>query len=102
MPDTFISEPIEPEPGSFAAPTAAGEPMLPTRFTWRGERYEIADVLAKWKESGKERGGSEIYLRKHWYHIRTTDGQSMKIYFERQARSKGAARKRWWLYTVDG
>lgn len=101
MPDTFVSEPIEPAPGSFAAPAAAGEPALPMRFAWRGRDYVVQEVIEQWKESGPERGGGrEIYLRKHWYHVRTDDGSEMKIYFERQARSKGAARKRWWLYTV--
>jgi hypothetical protein len=42
----------------------------------------------------------ERYLRKHWFHVRAHDGTEMKLYFERQARSKGTERARWWIFTV--
>ncbi|NQU41698.1 hypothetical protein HQ520_00320 [bacterium] len=45
-------------------------------------------------------GSGERYVRKHWFRIRTTDGQEMKLYFERQARSAREAKKRWWLHSV--
>ena len=101
MPDTFVSEPIEPVADSFKASGRAGEPALPMRFLWRGDEYEIAEVLDVWKESSAKHGESEKYLRKHWYRVRTTCGHKMKIYFERQARSAASAKQRWWLYTID-
>jgi uncharacterized protein DUF6504 len=100
----FVSEPIEPVAGtSDRAGMRMGEPGLPGRFVWRGVEYKVAEVLEKWKETGPMKGGgagSEQYVRKHWFHVRTTDGSEMKLYFERQARSAQAKKQRWWLYTI--
>jgi hypothetical protein len=104
MDEDFISESIKPVAGTFnLAAMARGEPGLPGRFLWRRKEYAVADVLEVWKEDGPCRSGSpEMYLRKHWYKIRTADGLIMTLYFERQARSKGQQKIRWWLYTVIG
>jgi hypothetical protein len=102
MGEEFISEPIEPVAGTFD-PTAMtrAEPGLPGRFVWRGTEYAVVDVIEVWKESGPCKGGGpEKYLRKHWYKIRTDAGLEMTLYFERQARSKGQKKARWWLYTI--
>ena len=103
MPEEFISEEIVPVAGtSDPAAMAMGAPGLPDRFTWRDTEYAVAEVLKAWKESGPDKGHTaEIYLRKHWFEIRTTDGAIMTIYFERQARSKRQTKKRWWLYSVS-
>jgi len=103
MGEEFVSEPIEPVPGTFdPAGMARGEPGLPGRFVWRSKEYEVADVIEVWKESGLCKSGSpELYLRKHWYKIRTRDGLQMTLYFERQARSKSRRQTRWWLYTIQ-
>ena len=101
MDEQFISEPITPVAGTAgAAQMASGAPGLPGRFVWRGREYQVAELLETWKESGRERGGDEIYLRKHWFVVRTTDGTRMRIYFERQARSARQAKQRWWLYSI--
>lgn len=102
MTERFVSEPIQPAAGTFdAAGMTRGEPGLPKQFTWRDQQYTVAEVLEAWKEDGPCRSGSpEMYLRKHWYRIRTIEGPEMTIYFERQARSKQQSKKRWWLYTV--
>jgi len=36
-----------------------------------------------------------------WYKIRTAGGEEMNLYFERQARSRGKLRSRWWVYTAS-
>ena len=102
MSEEFVSESIEPVAGtSRTAAMSRGEPGLPGRFVWRDKEYTIAEVLKSWKESGPDKGGSsEMYLRKHWYKIKTQDGPEMTIYFERQPRSKKQNKKRWWLYTI--
>ena len=99
----FVGEALEPMEGGFSmAGVAPGEPVLPARFKWRGREYQIESVLRKWKEStGCRSGGGESYLRKHWYHIRATDGTELQIYFERQARSASQCHKRWWIYTAS-
>lgn len=78
-----------------------GGPLIPTRFIWRKTEYAVAEVLETWRETGPCRHGSgERYVRKHWFRIRTTSGEEMKLYFERQARSKREIKRRWWLYSV--
>jgi len=88
--ETFIGEAITPEAQSFmAAPMAVGKPGLPAEFSWRGKRFIIENILEEWKEAGDCRHGSgERYLRKHWFRIRTTEGVEMRLYFERQRRTK--------------
>ncbi len=101
-PEQFISEPITPVPGTFdPRGIAQGEPGLPTRFTWRGEEYTVDEVLTVWKTSTPEGGSGEVYLRRHWWELRTTTGHIMKIYFERQKKHKNA-KNRWFVYTVRG
>ncbi len=103
MAENFISEIIKPVEGTFdTSAMTRGEPGLPKKFTWREKEYEVAEVLAVWKETGPCKSGSdEQYLRKHWYKIKTTDNSVMTLYFERQARSKGQSKARWWLYTIE-
>ena len=104
MGEEFISEPIKPVAGTFdlAAMTRA-ETGLPGRFILRDKEYTVAGVLESWKESGPCRsGGPERYLRKHWFKVRTANGPEMTIYFERQGRTKGQNKIRWWLYTISG
>ena len=99
----WVHEPIQPiiEPESTEA-RATGEPVLPMRFLWRNREYAVAEVMRRWK--GFSPGTSAMpdrYLRKHWFRIRTTEGLEMDLYFERQARSAGSAKTRWWLFTVS-
>ena len=99
--EKFISEAIVPVLGSFATSAmSGGEPGLPLKFRWRNDEYEVLRVLEKWKTTGNCRGGgSEQYLRKHWFRIETVNGVEMQIYFDRQPRAK-QNKKRWWLATV--
>ncbi len=103
MDEKFISEPIKPLAETFqTAAMTRGEPGLPEKFLWRDTEYAVAEVLEAWKETGPCRsGGDEKYLRKHWYKIKTADDLIMTLYFERQARSKGQSKTRWWLYTIE-
>jgi hypothetical protein len=102
MSEEFVSEPIMPVAGTFdTTGMTRGEPGVPGRFVWREKEYAVLDVLEAWKESGPCRsGGSERYLRKHWFKVRTNNGLEMTMYFERQARTKQQSKKRWWLYTI--
>ncbi len=102
MKEKFVSEPIRPVLGSGDVKgMARGEPGFPHRFIWRDKEYVLGEVLETWKESGPCKSHSkEMYLRKHWFRIRTTDDLQMKIYFERQPRSKNQAKNRWWLFTI--
>jgi hypothetical protein len=98
----WVDEPIRPLLGAETEARATGEPALPTRFVWRDREYAVAEVIKRWK--GLSPGTAAMpdrYLRKHWFRIRTTDGLEMDLYFERKARSAGAAKTRWWLFTVS-
>ncbi len=96
----FVSERFEPCADTFdTARMATGEPGLPRRFRWRGETYEVARILDAWKTDGPCISGSgERYVRRHWYHIATTDGGEMRLYFDRSPKP-GAAKQRWWIAT---
>jgi Family of unknown function (DUF6504) len=99
--EQFVSESLRPLLAEVdAGRIVAGEPMLPSAFVWRGVKYSVGEVLESWKETGPcAHGSGERYVRKHWYRIRTTAGDEMKIYFERKQRSAREAAKRWWLST---
>jgi len=105
--EMLISEPIQPVAGTFdAAAMARGEAGCPGRFTWRGGEYETVAVLEQWITTSPEGGSGEVYLRRHWFKLRTTDGRVMTLYCLRQ-RSSGrrggkADKARWFLYAVQG
>jgi len=84
MSEEFVSESIKPVAGtSRTVAMSRGRPVLPGRFIWRGKEYTVAEVLQSWKQSGPcKSGGSEMYLRKHWFKVKTADGLEMTIYFE--------------------
>ncbi|MCI0650340.1 MAG: DUF6504 family protein, partial [Planctomycetes bacterium] len=96
----FIGDPLRPVVATCdTTRMAAGEPGLPRQFRWREQTVEVLELVRSWRETGACRsGGSDRYLRKHWYEITTTLG-TMTIYFERQARG-GPKSARWWLYSV--
>jgi phosphoribosylglycinamide formyltransferase-1 len=100
--EQFVSEPIQPVAGTGRASSAAiGEPGLPGRFVWRDRTYRVVGVLKKWKRSGPCRHGSgEMYLRRHYYRIRTDPAMVMTLYCERQARNRSKPKARWFVYTV--
>ena len=102
MKERFISEPITPVSGTMPpGDMARGVPGFPRQFTWRGRTYILSETLESWRETGPcKSGGGEQYARKHWFRIRTESGEEMKIYFERQPRSKHDAKKRWWLHSL--
>lgn len=100
----FISESIEPEKGSFTTDLMAiGLASLPGAFRWRGRRYVVAECLDHRKVSAPEVTG-EIYLRRQQFTVRLESGETAVLYVERHARagvSRAAAKRRWFLYTID-
>jgi len=102
MTEQFISDAIHPVVETLdPVRMGAGEPGLPRQFRWRGRTIQITQVLRTWRETGPCRYGSgEAYVRKHWFEVLTDAGETMKIYFERQRRSRNNT-ARWWLFTID-
>lgn len=99
----FFSEPITPRAGSFdTTRMGRGEPGLPKGFTWRGREHVIVELVGSWKHSSREGGGAgELYLRRHYYKLRMSDGSLWTIYFVRQTPKSGNPKSRWFLYTID-
>jgi Family of unknown function (DUF6504) len=94
----FISEPIVPVPGSAdLGAMTRGEPGLPSLFTWRAQRYEVAVVHKTWRTLRTDRG--DKYIDRHWFDIKTKDGQRMTVYCVRHVK-RGSKEPRWWLYTL--
>jgi len=84
-------------PGSFVI----GAPLLPSKFIWGDTEFSVAEIIETWKETSPcTHGSGERYVRKHWFRIRTTTNEEMKIYFERKQRSPKDKKHRWWLYTL--
>lgn len=100
--ERLVSEALKPAGDGFDTSTMAlGEPGLPKAFLWRKETLAIAQTLEAWKETGLCKSGKEQYTRKHWYTLKTTCGKTIKVYFERKARSSRQAKLRWWLYSIS-
>jgi hypothetical protein len=103
MPERFVGEEIKPVVATFdTSRMAVGEPGLPHEFLWRGRTFEVAAVIRSWHETGQcSHGSPERYVRKHWFEVVTTSGETMKIYFERQPR-RGQKGGRWRLFSMLG
>ena len=100
----LISEPITPRAGtSDAVRMGMGEPGLPTGFDWRGVSLDVVETLSAWKHSSREgaHAGGDLYLRRHYYKLRMSDGAIWTVYFVRQSPKSGNAKSRWFLYTVE-
>ena len=100
----FISETIVPRQGTFdARAMARGEPGLPCGFTWRGTPYDVVERMAQWKHSSREGGRAqgELYLRRHYYKLRMSDGAVWTVYFTRQPSPSRSPKRRWFLYEIE-
>jgi len=102
MTERFVSESLQPVVATAdTSQMAGGGPGLPNRFRWRGRTIEVTKLLRSWRETGKCRHGSgEMYIRKHWFEVVTSERETLKIYFERQPRGS-RKEPRWWLYTIS-
>lgn len=99
----LISEPITPHAGTFDTTSMGrGEPGLPKGFTWRDGSVDIVERISAWKHSSREGGGAgDLYLRRHYYKLRMSDGCIWTIYFVRQTPRTGNPKNRWFLYTIE-
>jgi len=101
--ETLVGEPIIPKPGTFdTSIMATGAPGPPHQFTWRGVEYTIRGIMETWKTVGPCTSGSdEMYVRRHYYRIRTTSGDTMTLGCDRHApRGRSRTKGRWVLYSI--
>ncbi len=103
VPARFISEAIHPDADTMDTTLLAlGEPAPPRFFTWRKTHYEVAKLRSRWRETGADtHGGPERYAAKHWFHIDTTDGSEMKIYYDRRPGVTKRGKPRWFLFSIE-
>jgi hypothetical protein len=92
----FVSQPIAPSGEQLVTPASGSEPPVPRAFRWGNRRLEIAEVARSWRSTKTDRG--DAYLKRHWFELRTGDGATVEVYFDRQAR-RGSSQ--WWLYAID-
>jgi hypothetical protein len=98
----MVSEPIDPEAGSFdAGAMAAGVPGLPTAFVWHGSSRRVIACRRAWKSLRPEASGGELYLRRHYYELEMEDGARWVVYCLRQPSTAKGGRQRWYLYTAE-
>ncbi len=104
MAEKFYSESIVPAEGTMGVKMMArGEPSLPRAFDWQGVRHRILEIQATWKTSSREGGrrDGELYLRRHWYRVKTDTGWVATIYCDRQARRPKRPKARWWIFSAE-
>lgn len=102
--EKLVSESVQPifSAAEHNHPAAVGEPLVPQAIVWRGNTFPVMTLLSSGKGLGPcTHGSGERYVHKHWYRFETTDGQIMRVYFERRPRSGDTSRRRWWLYTIE-
>jgi hypothetical protein len=89
---TLISEPVKVE--LVDGPEGIKQPGA---FVWRGERFEVAELLNEWQEVGFGAGERTRtwYRRRHrnHYRVRTLDGAMYELYLDR-----GSGRRIWTLH----
>jgi hypothetical protein len=107
----FISEPIAVEHDE--APVFEKRAGCPDRFTWRGETYEVARLVAEWHDYGR-RGRMAANMRpthlataaergswgvgRDHYRVATAGGRVFDIYYDRAPRSIDERKGEWMLY----
>lgn len=94
----FVSQPIGPAGDGFLTPASGSAPPMPCAFTWEDRTLRITAVLRSWRSSKTDRG--DTYLKRHWFELKTDDGATIEVYYDRETPARRGA-SRWWLYTID-
>jgi len=93
---SFVSEPIQPDVETMdPAQIARGEPGAPHAFTWRGTRYEVAQIARTWRSFKVDRG--ERYVDRHWFELVLRSGETVKVYCLRRERTSA----RWFIFSIS-
>jgi len=94
-------------------PRLEKKPGLPDAFAWRGEQFEILEVLSEWHDYHRrgrmarnmssehtlvsERRGS-WGVGKDYYRVRTQDGRIFDLYFDRAPIDVDRRKGNWFLF----
>jgi hypothetical protein len=107
----FLDEPIEVH---FDAPQRLSRrPEAPQAFEWRGERFNVTELLAEWTDY-RRRGRYENNMQpaharvaaqrgswgvgRFYFRVRVTGGRVFDIYFDRAPEDAGDRQGHWLIY----
>lgn len=107
----FIAEPIT---VSFNTPLAMSKkPTCPDRFTWGRDTFEIAEMLAEWRDYGRRGRMARNMQPQHaaiaeqrgswgvgrfYFKVRTTDGRVFELYYDRAPKDADNRQGNWYLF----
>ena len=109
-PIKFIGESITVE---FAEPPLfEKKPNCPQAFTWRDERYEIAELISEWQDTAR-RGRMAVNMRpehartaarrgswgvgQFYFRVRTGSGRIFDLYYDRAPKNVDDRKGAWFL-----
>lgn len=106
----FIGEPII--VGWEKPPFLEKKPTCPDWIVWRGERHEVALMLAEWRDF-RRRGRMSKNMRpahlnrarqrgswgvgRFYFHVVTADGRTLEIYYDRAVQDSDRRKGSWFL-----
>jgi hypothetical protein len=107
----FIHEPISVE--WDRPPDRLKDPPAPDRFTWRGETFDVVEILSEWRDySRRGRMGRNMRpehleraaQRGSWgvgqttWHLRVAqEGRAFELYYDRQPKGQQFRTGQWFL-----
>jgi len=107
----FIGEPIEVE--FDRQPALEKKPSAPDRFIWRGETYQVVELLSEWYDYTR-RGRMATNMRashlatashrgswgvgRFYFRVRTNSDQVFERYYDRAPKSVDDRKGGWFLY----
>ena len=110
-PIKFISESIDVHFNQ--PPVLEKKPGPPDAFTWRGERFQIIEVMSEWHDyrrrgrmarnmqpkhaAAAERRGS-WGVGQDYFRVRTADGRIFDLYYDRAPKDVDRRKGAWFLY----
>lgn len=110
-PISFINQEIQVEFDQH--PLYSRTPIPPNRFFWKGEVWEIQEVIGEWKDFDR-RGKTAHNMRpsnllkaakrgsrgvgRFYYRVMTGDERIFQIYFDRAAWDQESKQGKWFLY----
>jgi hypothetical protein len=110
-PVLFVAEEIQVQLGD--GPALEKKPECPSGFMWRGEAFQVLEVLKEWHDYARRgrmsrnmapRHLATAALRGSWgvgrdyYRVRTHTGRVFDLYYDRAPNASGGRRGSWFLY----
>ena len=110
-PANFYDDPIEVQ--FDVAPVREKSPHCPSRFTWRGECFEVSRLLEEWSDYKRRgrmaRNMAPAHLAsasrlgswgvgRFYFRVKTIAGRIFEIYYDRAPEDTDGRKGRWFLF----